>query len=127
MKKILTKKNFSYLCPLNRDDFEVVEGGHYCETCSQKVFDVSDCSIEEIMALQKKHSNLCVSFKSTILATTLALSMASCENSNLPIDPPLMGEITPFETNITIPPKQMFMGKIACPPKNEDKEKINDK
>ena len=126
MKKALRKKDFSYLCPLNRDDFEVVEGGHYCDSCEQKVFDVSDCSLEELMALKKQHSNLCVSFKSTIVATTLALSVASCDT---PIEPPLMGVmVAPIEKNVTIPPKGMMMGKVSCdiPPK-KDKEKKNDK
>ena len=82
MKKTLTKKDFSYLCPLNRDDFEVVEGGHYCESCEQKVFDVSDCSMDEIMALKKKYGKLCVSFKKIVLATTLVWSVAPCDNSH---------------------------------------------
>jgi len=109
-KDLLTKKDFSFLCPLNRDDFEVIEGGHYCDTCQEKVFDVTDCTFEEIEALQTKHGKICVSMKTAIVTAGFALGLGACDKKPAPV---LMGVMPPF--HIEKDKKPLLMGKIVCP------------
>ena len=111
-KDILIKKDFSFICPLNRDDFEVIEGGHYCDICQEKVFDVTNCSFEEIEQLQKKHGTICVSVKTAIVTAGLALGLASCDKK--PVLVPIE-KLPPFQTDKD--KKPILMGKIVCPTK----------
>ncbi len=80
MKK-LTEKHFSFKCPMNWDEMEVSSNGRFCSKCQKEVFDLTNCSIDEVIALQRKHGPICGSIRVMQAATVaISLSAAACQN-----------------------------------------------
>ena len=75
----LSSRDLSFQCPLNWDDMEKSEHGRFCTKCQQDVYDLRDCSIDELVELQKKKGSICGLV--TILGAT-ALSLTSCTIPN---------------------------------------------
>ena len=95
-KITLSKKDFSFVCPLKTDDMTVVEGGHFCTECEKKVHDVSKMTQEEYKTLVVGTDNVCVSFKK-VATMSLALSLAACATPKK-TNPLLLGKIAPQST-----------------------------
>lgn len=76
----LTEKHFAFKCPMNWDDMEVSGSGRHCLKCQKQVFDLTNCSIDEVIALQKKHGPICGSIK-VVAAVALSLSAAACQST----------------------------------------------
>lgn len=84
MKK-LTDQHFSFICPMNWDDMETSPNGRFCSQCKKEVFDLTNCSIEEVVALQRKHGSICGSIQvARAAAVAVSLSAAACQNTNPP-------------------------------------------
>lgn len=76
----LTEKNFSYKCPMNWSEMEASANGRFCSQCQKEVFDLTNCSIDQVRALQQKHGSICGSIRLMGAAAVVAsLSMAACK------------------------------------------------
>jgi len=99
MKKItLTKEDFSFVCPLNIEDMNVVDGGHFCDKCEKKIHDVTNMSQEDFQTLKRNSENICVSIKK-VAAVSLVLGLSACSSPK-----PLIGKVaasSPCDSNIT--------------------------
>lgn len=52
MKKKNDKKaQMMFVCPVQWDQMDAVEGGRFCQACQLKVFDLTDCSRQEIQRI----------------------------------------------------------------------------
>jgi hypothetical protein len=73
----LTKQHFSFKCPMNWDEMEVSGSGRHCGKCQKHVFDLTNCSLDEVISLQKKHGAICGSISAAVVA--ISLSAAACQ------------------------------------------------
>jgi len=48
--------------------------------CRKEVYDLTNCPIDEVIALQRKHGSICGSIK--VVVAAVSLSAAACQNSN---------------------------------------------
>lgn len=92
-KITLEKKDFSFVCPLKVEDMTDIDGGHHCDECNQKVFDVTDMSKDKYDELVRKTDNICVSFKLAAAATGLMFGLAACSSPKT--QPRILGKIAP--------------------------------
>lgn len=77
----LTQNHFSFKCPMNWDGMKVTDNGRFCDKCRKEVFDLTNCSIDEVIALQRKHGPICGSIRVVqVAAVAVSLSAAACEN-----------------------------------------------
>lgn len=75
----LTENHFSFKCPMNWDEMEVSINGRFCDKCRKEVFDLTNCSIDEVIALQRKHGSICGSIRvAQVAAVAVSLSSAAC-------------------------------------------------
>lgn len=83
MKQNATEKNLSFVCPMNFGEMPESANGRYCGKCSKEVFDLTNCSIDDVIALQKKHGSICGAVRATAVAATAAaaISLAACKTS----------------------------------------------
>lgn len=80
MEKI-TDKHFSFKCPMDFTAMSPSANGVFCSKCSKEVFDLTDCSIDDVIALQRKHGRICGSIRiMPLAATAVALSTAACSS-----------------------------------------------
>ena len=100
---------------MNWDEMEVSANGRHCGKCRKHVFDLTNCSIDEVIALQRKHGPICGSIKvAQVAAVAISLSAAACQNV---ATDRTMGRIrTPKEKcdgpfnvikGVVLPPKQL--------------------
>jgi hypothetical protein len=65
------------------DDMQPSENGRFCSQCQKQVFDLTNCSIDEVRALQQKHGKICGSIKLMGAAVVAAsMSTAACDLVN---------------------------------------------
>ena len=78
----LNDSHFSFKCPMTWEGMAASANGRYCDRCRKEVFDLTDCSLEEVAALQKKHGSLCGSIRvaQTAAVVALSLSAAACQD-----------------------------------------------
>ena len=77
----LTENHFSFKCPMNWDQMEASANGRFCGKCRKEVFDLTNCSIDEVIALQRKHGPICGSIRvAQVAAVAVSLSAAACQN-----------------------------------------------
>ncbi len=65
---------------MNWDEMDVTDNGRFCGKCRKEVLDLTNCSIDEVIALQRKHGPICGSIK--VAAVAISLSAAACQNQN---------------------------------------------
>jgi len=66
------------------DAMEATESRRYCNKCRKEVFDLTNCSLDEVAALQKKHGTICGSIR--VVAVAASLSAAACaDKSHVPV------------------------------------------
>jgi hypothetical protein len=114
--KRLTEKHFSFRCPMNWDEMEVSAHGRFCNSCRKEVFDLTNCSIEEVRVLQQKHGSICGSIRLMSVAAVAAVSFstAACKKEQVvkgKLDPPPAKPERQSEGEVPI-----LMGEIAPPP-----------
>ena len=78
----LNDSHFSFKCPMSFEGMTPSENGRFCDRCRKEVFDLTDCSVEEVVALQKKHGPICGSIRTAQAAAVVALSLsaAACQD-----------------------------------------------
>lgn len=133
----LTDKDFSFKCPMSWDDMEDSANGKFCSKCRKEVFDLTNCSTDEVRALQDKHGVICGSIRVAQAAVVaLSLSSAACQKpiptTGTPrrIDPPSnhMPSTTDTEaksdatTNPVDIGHPMILGKIQLQPDSNPKD-----
>lgn len=74
----LTAQHFSFKCPMDWNAMEVSGSGRHCGKCQKHVYDLTNCSIDEVIALQKKNGPICGSISVAVVA--LSLATAACES-----------------------------------------------
>lgn len=120
----LTENHFSFKCPMRWDDMAVSANGRFCEQCRKEVYDLSNCTVDEVIALQKQHGSICGSIRVVrAAAVAVSLSAAACEDgistrtTGTPVPPPPDNRVIHVMpgTIKRIPPKQevMLPGEIA--------------
>ena len=134
----LNESHFSFKCPMNWDDMSPSSNGRFCSKCSKEVYDLTNCTLDEIRELQSRKGSICgmIRIMSTATVAAASLSLAACkkEDSNkgnvvgeIPASVPenliLLGDVCPIPT----PPPQPetnIRGKISpIPPTPEIQEK----
>jgi hypothetical protein len=92
----LNESHFSFKCPMNFEDMQATERGRFCGKCKKVVFDLTNCSLDEVRALEQKHGSICGSIRVAQVATVaIALASAACKEKS---------ENTPVVTGIVCPP-----------------------
>ncbi|OYV04632.1 MAG: hypothetical protein CFE26_15845 [Verrucomicrobiales bacterium VVV1] len=81
----LNESHFSFKCPMSFEGMTPSENGRFCDRCRKEVFDLTDCSLEEVDALQKKHGQICGSIRVAQVAAVAALSLsaAACQDGKV--------------------------------------------
>ena len=81
----LTDRHFSFICPMSFEGMTPSENGRFCNRCHKEVFDLTDCSLEEVAALQSKHGQICGSIRVAQVAAVAALSLsaAACREGKM--------------------------------------------
>ncbi len=133
MMNRLADRDFSFKCPMSWDEMEDSMNGKFCSKCRKKVFDLTNCSLEEVRALQDKHGMICGSIRVAQAAVVaLSLSAAACRTTGKPaiIAPPsnhipsttdTKGKANPTEKPIAID-HPMILGKIQLQPDSNQKD-----
>jgi hypothetical protein len=116
-----TENHFSFKCPMNWDEMEVSGDGRHCGKCRKEVFDLTNCSIDEVIALQRKHGSICGSIRvARVAAVSISLSAAACQPSQ-PIKP-LMGKIR-TSPDVDQPTNRAHLSGTPRPPEQLEKMK----
>ena len=111
--KRLTEDHFSFKCPMRWEDMAVSANGRFCERCRKEVFDLTNCSLDEVIALQRKHGSLCGSVRVARAAVVAAsLSAAACQTVE-----PTRATGVPCSSGETAEDRStdMLMGEIQMP------------
>ncbi|MEO5714490.1 MAG: hypothetical protein ABIT37_13470 [Luteolibacter sp.] len=75
----LTDQHFSFKCPMDFNAMQPSANGVFCGKCRKEVFDLTDCSIDEVIALQRKYGTICGSIRIIPLAAAaVTFSAAAC-------------------------------------------------
>ncbi len=130
----INESHFSFKCPMNWDEMEPSASGRFCCRCRKEVFDLTNCSVDEVIALQRKHGPICGSIRvMQTAAVAISLSAAACQNDGVKPEevPPTPGDqavaqrrytgtpVAPGRLERRYPP---VMGKVSLPLSAEKKE-----
>lgn len=75
----ISDRHFTFKCPMDFKAMQPSANGLYCDKCRKDVFDLTDCSIDEVIALQEKHGRICGYIRALpIAAAAVSLSAAAC-------------------------------------------------
>lgn len=112
---------------MNLEDMQATAHGHFCGKCKKEVFDLTNCSLDEVRALEQKHGPLCGSIRMAQVATVaISLAAAACQEKqeNRPIvvgefaAPPSQHEENAGEAEKK--PSRPTAGSISLPPVEQD-------
>jgi len=84
--ELFSTQDIEVSCPQKMvwDEMDVVgDGRRHCEGCDKTLFDVTGYTKEEVAELQKKHGNICVAVTNTVIASSVALSLAACSSPSV--------------------------------------------
>lgn len=120
----LTDKHFSFKCPMDWDSMQPSENGRFCGKCRKEVFDLTNCSLDEVRELQQKHGSICGSIRVMgAAAVAISLSTAACQKENRkPDSMRTTGELA-YPIQVVTPPEPVLMGQISVPPPAEPEKK----
>jgi hypothetical protein len=126
----LTENDFSFKCPMSWDAMEDSANGKFCSKCRKEVFDLTNCSTDEVRALQEKHGSLCGTIRiAQAAAVAFSLSTAACQKAVRTTGAPL--PFAPASNHTQSQDKKsqstsaptsnvpMLLGEI-CPPKADN-------
>ena len=113
----LTEQHFSFKCPMDFEQMEISGNGRHCSKCQKQVFDLTHCSIDEVIDLQRKHGSICGSIKvAQVAAVALSLSAAACRTTASEAERRVTG--TPRVVKPTVvqsePTSNLVVGKIRA-------------
>jgi hypothetical protein len=109
----LSNAHFSFKCPMNWDEMEVSGSGRHCGKCQKQVFELTNCSIDDVISLQKKHGAICGSISVAVVA--ISLSAAACQPSQTEN---VMGKV-----KVPQPPQMIRTAGVPCSPEQLEKMK----
>jgi hypothetical protein len=84
--ELFKSEDIEVSCPKKMvwDEMDIVrDGRRHCEGCDKILFDVTGYSKQEVVELQKKHGNICVAVTNTVIASSVALSLAACSSTSV--------------------------------------------
>ena len=84
----------SYKCLLKWSDLKHSEDGSFCNKCQREIYDLTDCSIEDIAQLQREKGAICGLVP--VIAASALLALASCSPKDSS-EPEVLGKICPVE------------------------------
>ncbi len=116
---MLQPHHFTYKCPLKLSDLNRVDGGYYCSQCRKDIHDLTDCSMDEIRDLQKRHGAICGFIR--VVGVSSMLSLAACSKAG---SDGKQGGQEPGTNNPPTGEEQVIMGDVCEmpePPKPEAK------
>ena len=120
----LTDQHFSFKCPMNWDAMQPSENGRFCGKCRKEVFDLTDCSLDEVRALQQKQGSICGSVRVMgAAAVAISLSTAACQKENRKPDSLRTTGELPYPIQVAMPPEPRLMGDVCLPPPVETEKK----
>ena len=91
----------------------------HCGKCRKQVFDLTNCSIDEVIALQRKHGPICGSIKvAQVAAVAVSLSAAACQSTQT-----TMGRIGPSLESGDQPINRVHLSGSPRPPEQLEKMK----
>ena len=108
---------------MNLEDMQATAHGRFCGKCKKEVFDLTNCSLDEVRALEQKHGPLCGSIRMAQVAT-VAISLAAAACQEKPENRPLVVGLVPAppsqheEADKKIP--HPTAGSIRLPPVQQD-------
>lgn len=115
----LTEKHFAFKCPMNWNEMEVSGSGRHCGKCRKHVFDLTNCSLDEVIALQRKHGPICGSIRvAQVAAVAVAISAAACQSSQT-----TSGETYPSLESGDQPINRVSLSGAPRPPEQLEKMK----
>ncbi len=118
----LTENHFSFKCPMNWNEMNVSANGRFCDKCRKEVFDLTNCSIDEVIALQRKHGPICGSIRVAQAAViAVSLSAAACQNGSPERS---TGIVPPHNCKIGGPFNGVTTGYIEPPEKLENNKPV---
>lgn len=90
----LNESHFSFKCPMSFEGMTPTESGRFCDQCRKEVFDLTDCTLEEVAELQKKHGPICGSIRvaRTAAVVAMSLSAAACQDGKATDHLPRLGD-----------------------------------
>jgi hypothetical protein len=107
---------------MNWNEMEISGNGRHCKRCQKQVFDLTNCSISEVIALQEKHGSICGSIKiAQVAAAALSLSAAACQNTTETRT--TGGPLPPEALSKTMAPNQMILGEVCVPAQTKPTKK----
>ncbi len=112
----LTENHFVFKCPMKWDAMALTANGRFCGKCRKEVFDLSNCSIDEVIALQRKHGSICGSIRVATVAVSLAT--AACQPAATQRTTGMVA--APHQK---IPNDDIMMPGVICPPDQLEKSK----
>ncbi len=121
----LTEQHFSFKCPMDFGQMEISGNGRHCSQCQKQVFDLTHCSIDDVIDLQRKHGPICGSIKvAQVAAVALSLSAAACRTTGSETASRITGTPQmPKHTEVPCEPtSNLVVGKIK-PMEDADKTK----
>ena len=80
----INSSHLSFVCPMKCSDFEQSDGEYFCNKCQKTVFDLTECSLDEVIALQRKKGSICGVVRA--IGATSLLSLSSCAGTVCPPD-----------------------------------------
>ncbi len=118
----LTANHFSFKCPMNWDEMDTTANGRFCGKCRKEVYDHTNCTIDEVIALQQKHGSICGSIKvAQVAVVAAALSSAACQSrtTGAPYPPTGPEEKVVFQATGGVIMSPEDLKKSNCPPDAE--------
>ena len=118
MKK-LPENHFSFKCPMSWDEMEVTGNGRFCNKCRKEVFDLTNCSIDEVIALQRNHGRICGSIRvAKVAAVVVSMTAAACQPTH-----PIMGKTCPTTESENQTIHRVTLAGTPLPPEQLEKMK----
>jgi hypothetical protein len=119
----INESHFSFKCPMSWNDMEATDLGRFCGKCKKEVFDLTNCSINEIRDLEQKNGPICGTIRMAQVATVaISLAAAACEEKKENGPPPVVGIVCmtdeQHEENADVPegaPEPEVLGQLKVP------------
>ncbi|MGB0744790.1 MAG: hypothetical protein ACPGSB_09715 [Opitutales bacterium] len=113
-KPKISSKHLSYKCPLKWSDLAHDGEAHYCNQCEREILDLTDCSIDDVMELQKEKGLICGLVRAAAVSSLVGLS--ACSTTKQADTPPSPERHEPAPGQIEGGEEFPMMLGVVCPP-----------
>lgn len=119
----LTENHFSFKCPMNWEAMDASANGRFCSKCRKEVFDLTNCTIDEVIALQREHGPICGSIRvAQVAVVAVSMSAAACQPPQ-PSSQPTMGKVRLTAETGDQPINRVHLSGAPRPPEQLEKMK----